>query len=308
MKLSVVATLYCSAPYVAEFCDRASRQCRALAGDDHEIVLVDDGSPDESLRLAIDASRRDPHVRVVELSRNFGHHKAMLAGLSESRGNLVFLVDSDLEEEPEWLAEFAAAMRRDGCDVVYGVQADRKGGWFERWSGGLFYRVFHLLTGHKIPANMVTGRLMTRAYVDALLLHRERESDIGGLWHITGFDQRPCTVRKHCTSATTYTIGRKVSLFVNSITSFSSAPLVAMFWLGAAVAALAAVAAAWTLASWLATSEPVSGWTSLVLSVWFFGGLNLACLGLVGIYVGKVFLEVKQRPNWIVKARHGSDG
>ena len=308
MKLSVVTTLYCSAPYVAEFLDRASRQCLALAGDDHEIVLVDDGSPDDSLAMAIEASRRHPRVRVIELSRNFGHHKAMMAGLTESRGDLVFLIDSDLEEDPEWLGPFSSQLWTQGCDVVYGVQSERKGGWFERWSGGLFYRVFHALTGHRIPANMVTGRLMTRAYVDALLLHHERESDIGGLWHITGFDQRPCTVVKHSTSATTYTLRRKLSLFVNSITSFSSAPLMAMFWLGTAVAAVAAVAAGWTVLARLATDQPVSGWTSLVLSVWFFGGLNLACLGLVGIYVGKVFVEVKQRPNWIVKARHGDHG
>ena len=308
MRLSVVATLYRSAPYVDEFCRRASEQCRRLAGDDHEIVLVNDGSPDDSLERAIAAMRRDPHVTVIDLSRNFGHHKAMMAGLAESRGELVFLVDSDLEEEPEWLSTFAEQMDEQRCDVVYGVQSQRKGGWFERWSGGLFYRVFHVLTGQRIPANMVTGRLMTRAYVDALLLHEERESDIGGLWHITGFDQRPCVVRKHSTSETTYTLRRKLSLFVNSITSFSSAPLVAMFWLGAVVAALAAAVGAWTVASWLATEEPVSGWASLVLSVWFLGGLNLACVGLAGVYVGKVFLEVKRRPNWIVKARHRSNG
>lgn len=308
MRLSIVTTLYRSEGYVAEFCRRASQQAREVAGEDHEIVLVDDGSPDRSLELAIEAARLDPHVRAIELSRNFGHHKAMLAGLSEARGEIVFLLDSDLEEEPEWLAPFEEALRRDRCDVIYGVQSRRKGGWFERWSGGLFYKVFHLVTGQRIPENMVTARLMGRAYVDALLLHRERESDIGGLWHITGFDQRPFMVHKHSTSETTYTLSRKVSLFVNSITSFSSAPLVATFWLGASVAALAAMAAAWTLGSWIATAEPVSGWTSLVLSVWFFGGLNMACLGLVGTYVGKVFLEVKQRPNWIVKARHGRDG
>jgi putative glycosyltransferase len=139
MKLSIVATLYQSAPYIPEFLRRAAASASELVGDDYEIVLVNDGSPDDSLAVAVAATAQDPHLRVVDLSRNFGHHKAMMTGLAHARGELVYLLDSDLEEEPEWLARFAARLRELDCDVVYGVQVTRKGEWFERWSGQLYY-------------------------------------------------------------------------------------------------------------------------------------------------------------------------
>ena len=187
MKLSIVATLYQSAPHIHEFHQRASAVAQELAGDDYEIVLVNDGSPDNSLDLAVQLAEDDRHLVVVDLSRNFGHHKAMLTGLSHAKGDQVFLIDSDLEEEPEWLLEFERQLERDSCDVVYGVQSKRKGGWFERISGWLFYKIFNVLTDTKVPANMVTARLMTRRYLDALLLHGERALSIGGLYVITGF-------------------------------------------------------------------------------------------------------------------------
>ena len=122
MKLSIVATLYRSAPHLREFHQRATQAASALAGNDYEIVLVNDGSPDNSLDMAVELTKQDPHVVVVDLSRNFGHHKAMLAGLTYARGERVFLIDSDLEEEPEWLGDFAQTMARESADVIYGVQ------------------------------------------------------------------------------------------------------------------------------------------------------------------------------------------
>jgi putative glycosyltransferase len=215
MKLSIVATLYQSALYINEFYERASATAKHLVGDDYEIVLVNDGSPDNSLDLAIKLTEQDLHVVVVDLSRNFGHHKAMMTGLAHAKGELVFLIDSDLEEEPEWLEAFALQMKLERCDVVYGVQERRKGNWFERWSGQWFYRFFKALTGLDLPENVVTTRLMARRYVDALLRHQEREVFMAGLWHITGFDQRPYAIKKLSTSETTYTFRRKMSLLVN---------------------------------------------------------------------------------------------
>ena len=142
------------------------------------------------------------------------------------------LIDSDLEEDPEWLLSFEEQLKQEHCDVVYGVQEHRKGNWFERWTGEWFYRFFKDLTGIPLPKNVVTSRLMTRQYVNALLSHQEREIFILGLWYITGFDQRPQVIKKHSTSTSTYTLRKKMSLFVNSITSFSNAPLVIIFYIG----------------------------------------------------------------------------
>src|SRR2546423_14881661 len=142
MKLSIVTTLYKSAPYIQEFYARVTRAAAALT-QDYELLFVNDGSPDDACEQAIALHRRDVHVRVLDLSRNFGHHKAMMTGLQHARGDLVFLLDVDLEEQPEWVGQFQQVMRETGADVVYGVQARRKGGPIERLSGTIFYKGFN---------------------------------------------------------------------------------------------------------------------------------------------------------------------
>lgn len=308
MKLSIVATLYRSAQYIEEFCRRASSAARQRDGDDYEIVLVNDGSPDDSLELAIHLCESDPHVIVVDLSRNFGHHKAMMTGLAHARGEHVFLIDSDLEEEPEWLLCFSEQMARDRCDVVYGVQAQRKGDIFERWSGQCYYRFLKALTGMALPENVVTARLMTRRYVNALLRYDERELFMAGLWHTTGFDQRPQTVNKHSTSETTYSFRRKLSLLVNSVTSFSNAPLIGIFYIGVAISFVAGAYTAYLVVYWLFLAKPLSGWTSVMASIWLLGGLVISFIGVVGIYLSKIFSETKRRPYTIVRQIYGRQG
>ncbi len=302
MKLSIVATLYQSAPYINEFYERATAAAKQLVGDDdYEIVLINDGSLDNSLDLVILLTEQDSHVVVVDLSRNFGHHKAMMTGLVHAKGELVFLIDSDLEEEPEWLLAFAEQMRQECCDVVYGVQERRKGNWFERWSGQWFYRFFKVLTGLALPENVVTTRLMSRRYVDALLCHQEREVFMAGLWYITGFDQHPQVIKKHHTSETTYTFHRKMSLLVNSVTSFSNAPLVSIFYIGVTISLFALAYISYLVTHWLFLAKPMSGWTSVMASIWLLGGMVISFIGVVGIYLSKIFSETKQRPNTIVR-------
>ncbi len=211
MRLSIVSTLYHSAPHIDEFFQRASAVAIQFPTEDYEIILVNDGSPDDSLLRAINIANNDKRTVVVDLSRNFGHHKAMMTGLRYASGDLVFLIDSDLEEEPEWLIPFHDQMKHDNCDVVYGVQSSRKGGFFERCSGYLFYRLFRFLSGLDLPDNITVARIMARHYVDALLLHGEYEVFIAGLWIITGFDQKAHTVKKHSTSKTTYSLRKKIS-------------------------------------------------------------------------------------------------
>lgn len=305
MKLSIVATLYQSAPYIAEFHQRASVAAKQLVGNEYEVVLVNDGSPDNSLDLAVQLAESDDHVVVVDLSRNFGHHKAMMTGLAHASGEQVFLIDSDLEEEPEWLLSFAKELVAEKCDVVFGVQQQRKGKGFERFTGQWFWRLFNLLTGLQLPENVATARLMSRRYVDALLTHREREVFMAGLWHITGFKQVPQTIQKHSIGATTYTLGRKMSLLVNSITSFSNAPLVSIFYLGLLISLTAVIYIAYLFFNWWFVSKPLSGWTSVMASIWLLGGLIMSSIGVVGIYLSKIFSETKQRPYSIVRQVFG---
>jgi putative glycosyltransferase len=305
MMLSVVTTLYHSAPHIAEFHRRAGTAAGQLAGEDYEIIFVNDGSPDDSLDIAVALADLDGHVTVVDLSRNFGHHKAMMTGLMHAEGDLVFLIDSDLEEEPEYLVAFANQMKGSGCDVVYGVQQQRKGGWFERVSGEWFYRLLQALTNTTLPRNVVTARLMTRRYVDALLRHEEREVFMAGLWHITGFAQQPHLLRKHDTSSTTYTLRKKIALLVNSVTSFSNAPLVSIFYVGVLISAVAAVYISYLVVQRVFLARPLSGWTSVMASIWLLGGMIISFIGVVGIYLSKIYSETKRRPYTIVRQIYG---
>jgi putative glycosyltransferase len=305
MKLSIVATLYQSASYLNEFYARVSAAAREQVGEEFEIILVNDGSPDNSLDLAIKLTEQDSHVIVVDLSRNFGHHKAMLAGLSQACGECIFLIDSDLEEEPEWLAEFALTMAAESADVVYGVQEDRKGNWFERWSGELYYKIFNYLANIDHPRNIVTARLMSRRYVDALLQFREREMVISCLWVITGFKQCARTVKKHMHSATSYSLAKKIGHATNAITSFSEVPLRMIFYTGLIIFAGALIYTGYLVFHKLILSTPMDGWTSVMVSIWLLGGMNISFLGLIGIYLSKVFSETKQRPSIIVREIYG---
>jgi len=305
MKLSVVATLYRSSEYLDEFCRRTGAAAAQLAGDDFEIILVNDGSPDDSLERALGLSKTNPHLVIVDLSRNFGHYKAIMTGLAQAKGENLFLIDSDLEEEPEWLLPFSQQKVEAGCDVVYGVQKRRKGDFFERWSGQCFYRLFRLMTGLELPNSVTTARLMSRRYVDALLRHGEREVFLAGLWFITGFDQRAHAVVKHATSETTYTLRKKLSIFVNSVTSFSNAPLIAIFYTGVFISFSAAIFTGFLVVRWLGFDRPPAGWTSVVASIWLLQGLVISFLGIIGIYLSKIFSETKQRPYTIIRQIHG---
>lgn len=304
MKLSIVATLYQSEPYIAEFYRRSVAAAEGVCSD-FEIILVNDGSPDGSLARAIEIQKADVRVCVIDLSRNFGHHKAMMTGLEAASGSLVFLIDSDLEEPPELVSEFWAKMQETGCDVVFGMQTKRRGGAFDRISGDVFYHIFNKISDIKVPANMVTARLMSRRYVQSLLLHREREIFLGGLWAATGYDQLAVPISKSHKGRSSYSTLGRFSLALTSITSFSSRPLIAAMLLGGAISFTSVLVIIYLIAQNL-SGEVVAGWTSILASVWLLGGLTIFFIGAVGVYVAKIFIEVKQRPYTIVRQRYSA--
>ena len=188
MKISVVTTLYNSAPYISELVNRVRSELTKLTGE-YEIILVDDEFPDDSLRIALALLAAEPQLKVIELSRNFGHHKAIMTGLEHATGDLIFLIDVDLEEPPELLHQFYQTLREGEFDVVFGFQKARKGALLERLGGHLAWRFLNLFLPVKIPYNHSTIRLMTRDYVSALVRHKEHKTAIGGLWVMTGFRQ-----------------------------------------------------------------------------------------------------------------------
>lgn len=304
MQLSIVTTLYQSAPYIPEFHARLTKTVQEITSD-YEIILVNDGSPDDSLAVALQIQHIDKHVKIIDLSRNFGHHKAMMTGLSYASGETIFLIDSDLEEEPEWLNTFWHQMYGESCDVVYGVQQKRKGGWFEKLSGMMFYTIMSKLTSENFPRNIVTCRLMSRRYVNALLLFREREVWLSAIWHITGFKQNPRYVNKLSHSPTTYNLRKKLAITITSVTSFSNVPLLYIFYIGLLISMIAGSIMGGVLLRWLFFSRPLAGWTSLICSIWLLGGMMITFIGIIGIYLSKIFSETKNRPYTIVREIYG---
>lgn len=306
MKLSVVATLYRSQSTLPEFYRRASAAALAVTSD-YEIILVNDGSPDDSLAQAKTLAQQDPHVVVVDLSRNFGHHKAMMTGLAHTQGDYVFLLDSDLEEPPELLAAFWNDLQaEDGLDVIYGVQRSRKGGVVERLSG-VYYDIFNLLSAVKVEKNVSVIRLMTRRYVNSLLQHREAEPIFIGLAALTGYRQRSYSFDKTSKGESSYSFARKLDMLANSIASFSNRPLTLIFYLGLFMTASAMLAVMFFVGAHFMHDTVVSGWTSLIVSLWLLGGIIVLSLGVIGIYLAKIFNEVKNRPYTVVRDIYRGD-
>lgn len=305
MKISIVATLYQSAPYIAEFVRRSRSAVENLTSE-YEIILVDDGSPDDSLRTALAMLPAEPRLSVIELSRNFGHHKAMMTGLEHASGDLIFLIDVDLEEPPELLESFFQTLQSEQLDVVYGFQKKRKGGLIERLTGHLAWKIINLLLPVKIPENHSTVRLMTRDYVDALLKHREHKTAIGGLWVMTGFRQKGAPFEKLSRQGTSYSFSRRLVALLDSVTSFSELPLFLVFYIGCAVILISIALAVYLIIRRI-NGYLLEGWASTIVTIAFFGGLTVFSIGIVGLYVSRIFIETKSRPYTIIRKIHGGE-
>jgi len=287
--------------YINEFYERISIEAKKITND-YEIIFVDDGSPDDGLQKAINIYQQDNKVKVIELSRNFGHHKAIMTGLKHTQGDFVFLIDSDLEEQPELLGDFWQELQNgEDLDVVYGVQEKRKGGWFEKISGDLFYKFFNKLAGINIPKNTLITKLMTKNFNKNLISFKEESVFLGGLTELTGFNQKSFICHKAHKGTTTYTLTIKLKQFINSITSFSGKPLYYIFYAGLGITSISLVYVIYLLINKFIFMTVVDGWTSMLVSIYFFGGSILFGLGVIGVYISKIFDEVKERPYTIIK-------
>ena len=229
----------------------------------------------------------------------------MWTGLQHARGDWVFLIDCDLEEAPEWLELFADKEQTTGADLIYGVQEKRPTA-AACWSGWLFYKLFNVLSEMRLPENVMTVRLMSRRFVDALLGHHEASFTIAPLSILTGFVQVGVPVPKQRKRSTTYSFARRVSVLVHNVTAYSNKPLVVSFYLGVLIMLASTFAAGGLIVARLFFDTILSGWPSLMVSIWMLGGLILFVQGVQGIYLAKIYLEVKRRPVAIV--RHLYDG
>ena len=300
MKLSAVTTLYYSEPFVREFYKRLVTEIKKITTD-YEIIFVNDGSPDNSTEVVLQLQETDGSILLIELSKNFGHHKAMMTGLRFAEGDYIFMIDSDLEEDPELLSLFWKQLKNSkDTDVVFAVQKTRKGSWFEKVSGKLYYILFSMLSTTKYPVNTLTARIMSRRYLEALKGFEEKEADLWGLFVLTGFKEESITVNKKDKGKSTYTLRRKIGIAIDTITTLTHKPLYLITILGLIVT-IASLLNAFIVAIIYFRTGDISSQTIIIGSIWLMGGLILTALGIISIYMSKMFLEVKNRPLNIIR-------
>jgi len=272
-----------------------------------EIVYVDDGSTDSTPDVLREMQMRDERIRVVRFSRNFGHQVAITAGLEHARGDAVVIIDADLQDPPEVIREFVQKWL-DGNDVAYGVRAERDGETaFKRETAKLFYRLINRLSDTAIPLDTGDFRLMDRAVVDALLAMPERDRFVRGMVSWLGFSQVAVPYRRAARLAghTKFSFFKMLRFAMDGIFSFSTVPLRLATWIGFAASGIALVEIVVALFDRIFTNGLVRGWTSTVIAIWFVGGVQLICMGIIGEYVGRIYGESKRRPLYVVRERMG---
>lgn len=307
--LSIVVPLFNEAGNVDELLRRIEGVIANLVPQpaDYEIICVDDGSRDQTVARLREAIVRTSRLRVISLSRNFGHQIAATAGLDASRGDAVILMDGDLQDPPELIAEFLANFRA-GYDVVYATRRQRAGeSRFKLITASLFYRIVRRLTNVSIPVDTGDFRLMSRPVVDALGAIRERHRFIRGLVSWVGFRQTGVVYDRDArlSGETKYPVSKMLRFALDGITAFSEIPLRFASYFGFVVSAFAFVYAVIVLVKkFLGYNE--AGYTSTIIAVLFLGGVQLLCIGILGEYIGRIYDEIKGRPLYLISDIMGS--
>lgn len=305
--ISVLTTLYNSEEYTDEFHERMEKALKKTPLD-YEICFVNDGSPDRSLENVISLKKKNNRIKIIDLSRNFGHHKAILTGLEYCKGDYVFLIDIDLEEPPELLNHFWDEMNTDkSVDMVFGIQDKRRGGLFERLSGEIFYRLYNSFSSVKIVKNQSTVRLMKKNIVDSVLTFREVGAILFPIMSLAAYNTKGVTFFKQDRKKrSNYSFKMKTSLLISSLISTSAKPLEYIFQLGIIIIGVSIIMIGYVTYKAI-FYDLLDGWASIITLICFFGGLILFSVGIIGMYISEIFIESKSRPKTIIKNIYNND-
>lgn len=299
---SVIVPIYNESGSIPELYRRISEVMQA-AGDSWELILVDDGSQDNSTEMIRDLAAQDEHVRPVIFARNFGHQIAVTAGLDYSRGQAVVIIDADLQDPPEVILELIEKWR-EGYEVVYAVRAEREGeSFFKLLTAKIFYRFINRVTSIDIPLDTGDFRLMARNVVDVLNQMREHHRFLRGMSAWVGFKQIGVPYKRAARFAgeTHYPLRKMLLLAFTAISGFSFFPLQLATFLGFVSAGISVLAIPIVVALRLAGSQAFFGQASTLIAVLFFGGVQLISLGILGEYIGRLYDEARGRPLYIVR-------
>jgi dolichol-phosphate mannosyltransferase len=275
--------------------------CRSTFGEDYEIVLVDDGSSDSTWPYIRDLALQDPHVVAATLSRNHGHQLALTAGLSLCRGERILVIDADLQDPPEMLPEMMRLMD-EGADVVYGQRVHREGeSWFKRTTANVFYRLLARLTSVPIPTDSGDFRLMTRRVRDVLEQMPEDHRFIRGMVSWVGFKQVALPYKRapRLAGKTKYPLKNMVLFALDAITGFSIFPLTLIFFISLGAALASFLLLTYVAYSWF-VNDVIPGWASIMFVLLVMGSLHLCALAVIGQYVGRTYMQSKNRPLFLI--------
>jgi len=274
--------------------------------DPWELILVDDGSTDGSFTAMCALHRNDPRIKVVRLSRNFGHQIAISAALDLAQGDAVILMDGDLQDPPELLPQLLK-LWKDGYHVVYTVKTSRKENWLKRLAFKSFYRVLSAMSSIKIPMDAGNFSLMDRRVVEVLRTMPERNRYISGLRAWAGFQQTAVYYDRgpRFAGKPQMSLGRLFHLALDGIFSFSNAPLRAAIYFGMAAAMVSFAGGLYVVYEKLFTNLAILGWASTIVSILFVGGMILMTLGVIGEYISRIYEEVKKRPLYVIRDKIG---
>ena len=300
-ELSVVIPVYNEAENITVLYARLIAVLEG-ANINFEIVFVDDGSGDESVRRLNELGASDKRIVVIELARNFGHQVAITAGLDFARGRGIAVMDADLQDPPEVLPQFIAKWR-EGYDVVYAVREHRKEGWLKRTSYKAFYRVLRRVSNVEIPLDAGDFCVMDRHVVDLLKNMPERNRFVRGIRSWVGHNQVGLPFERHARYAGTskYTVGRLILLALDGLISFSYVPLRFITALGLSVSFLSLFLAVFFFVKKLLYGLSPPGYASIIVSIFFLAGIQLITVGVIGEYVGRIFEEAKRRPMYVLR-------
>ena len=307
MLLSVIVPCYNEELVLRQTYERLSKVLGGMPEFNYEILFVNDGSQDHTQEILTVIQLSDPSVRVLRLSRNFGHQIAVTAGLEEASGDAVVILDADLQDPPEIIPEMIHRWR-EGNHVVYGIRAVREGeSKFKLWTAKLFYRIINRLSDTKIPVDAGDFRLLDRRIVDVLKAMPERTRFLRGMVSWAGFRQTSVTYQRAPRHAgeSKYPLAKMIHFALDGIISFSLVPLKLAIWTGFLAIWIAVAGIIVAVLDRLLQKGLTRGWASLFVAVLFMGGIQLVSLGIIGEYLGRIYTEVKRRPLYLVEERLG---
>ncbi len=308
-QLSIVVPCHNESQNLAQLHARCTAAAHSVVGDSYELILVDDGSRDSTWQQMQALATSDGHVAAARLSRNFGHQLALSAGLELSSGARVLIIDADLQDPPELLPRMMEAMDQ-GADVAYGQRISRQGeSWFKRATAKLFYRLLRRLTDVEIPVDAGDFRLVTRRVVQLLADMPEQHRFVRGMVSWIGMRQTavPYDRDERTSGQTNYPFGRMLRLAIDAVTSFSIRPLRIASMIGLGFGTLGLIGVVYAIVGW-AIGQTVPGWTSVMVVVLMLGGIQLFVIGILGEYLGRLYIEAKRRPLFIIDQVARQDG